>query len=192
LKLGKSSYLLVILGVVAAIFAVLWVMRSQQAPEQERLYEELSVAMVRLDNFNSDGLLSQQAELEQQISQTLSQLETARATGAQSAESISLSGTLFDIAEGAGVEVTMISSAPQSDSNWQGIPCLFLLLTVTVEGDVPDILSFIGGLDRTLATAVIRSAVITIPETTDWEDSSAEIQRPSANIQLGIYSYQGE
>jgi len=192
LKLGKPSYLLVILGVVAAIFAVLWVMRSQQAPEQERLYEELSVAMVRLDNFNSDGLLSQQAELEQQISQTLSQLETARATGAQSAESISLSGTLFDIAEGAGVEVTMISSAPQSDSNWQGIACLFLPLTVTVEGDVPDILSFIGGLDRTLATAVIRSAVITIPETTDWEDSSAEIQRPSANIQLGIYSYQGE
>lgn len=192
MKLGKSSYLLVILGVVAAIFAVLWVMRSQQAPEQERLHEELSVAVVRLDNFNSDELLSQQAELEQQISQTLSQLETARATGAQSAESISVSGTLFDIAEGAGVEVTMISSAPQSDSNWQGIPCLFLQLTVTIEGDVPDILSFIGGLDRTLATAVIRSAVITIPETTDGEDSSAEIQRPSANIQLGIYSYQGE
>lgn len=192
MKLGKPSYLLVILGVVAAIFAVLWVMRSQQAPEQERLYEELSVAVVRLDNFNSDDLLSLQAELEQQISQTLSQLETARATGAQSVESISLSGTLFDIAEGAGVEVTAISSAPQSDSNWQGIACLSLPLTVTVEGEVPDILSFIGGLDRTLATAVIRSAVITIPETTDGEDSSAEIQRPSANIQLGIYSYQGE
>jgi type II secretory pathway pseudopilin PulG len=192
LKLGKPSYLLVILGVVAAIFAVLWVMRSQQAPEQERLYEELSVAVVRLDNFNSDELLSQQAELEQQISQTLSQLETARATGAQSVESISLSGTLFDIAEGAGVEVTAISSAQQSDSNWQGIPCLFLPLTVTVEGEVPDILSFIGGLDRTLATAVIRSAVITIPETTDGEDSLPEIQRPSADIQLGIYSYQGE
>lgn len=191
MKLGKPSYLLVILGVVAAIFAVLWVMRSQQAPEQERLYEELSVAVVRLDNFNSDDLLSMQSELEQQISQTLSQLETARATGAQSVESISLSGTLFDIAEGAGVEVTAISSAPQSDSNWQGIPCLLLQLTVTVEGDVPNILSFIGGLDRTLTTAVIRSAVITIPETTDGEDSSAEIQRPSANIQLGIYSYQG-
>ena len=192
MKLGKPSYLLVILGIVAAIFAVLWVMRSQQAPEQERLHEELSVAVVRLDNFNSDELLSLQAELEQQISQTLSQLETARATGAQSAESISLSGTLFDIAEGAGVEVTAISSAQQSDSNWQGIPCLFLQLTVTVEGDVPDILSFIGGLDRTLATAVIRSAVITIPETTDGEDSLPEIQRPSADIQLGIYSYQGE
>lgn len=191
MKLGKPSYLLVILGVVAAIFAVLWVMRSQQAPERERLHEELSIAAMRLNNVKSDELSSQQGELEMQISQTLSQLETARATGAQSAESISLSGTLFDIAEGAGVEVTAISSAPQSDSNWQGIACSVLPFTVTVEGDVPNILSFIGGLDRTLTTAVIRSAVITIPETTDGEDSSAEIQRPSANIQLGIYSYQG-
>ena len=181
-----------ILGVVAAIFAGLWVMRSQQAQEQERLYEELSVATVKLDSVNSDELLSQQAELEQQISQTLSQLETAQATVAQSAESISVSGTLFDIAELAGVEITAISSSPPSDSKWQEIPCLVLPVTVTIEGDVPSLLSFISKLDRALTTAVIRSAVITIPEATDEEESSAEVQLPSANIQLGIYSYQGE
>lgn len=192
MKSGKPTYLLVILGVVAAIFAGLWVMRSQQAQEQERLYEELSVAVAQLDNVNSDELLSQQAELEQQISQTLSQLETAQATVAQSAESISVSGTLFDIAELAGVEITAITSAHQSVSNWQGIPCLVLPLTVTIEGDVPSLLSFISKLDRALTTAVIRSAVITIPEATDEEESSAEIQLPSAVIQLGIYSYQGE
>jgi len=192
LKSGKPTYLLVILGVVAAIFVGLWVMRSQQAQEQERLYEELSVATVKLDSVNSDELLSQQAELEQQISQTLSQLETAQATVAQSAESISVSGTLFDIAELAGVEVTVISSSPPSDSKWQEIPCLVLPVTVTIEGDVPSLLSFISKLDRALTTAVIRSAVITIPEATDEEESSAEVQLPSANIQLGIYSYQGE
>lgn len=192
MKLGKTSYLFVILGVVAAIFAGLWVMRSQQAQEQARLYEELSVAAVKLDNFNSDELLSQQTELEGQISQTLSQLEATKATVSQSTESISVSGTLFDIAELAGVEVTAIGSAQQSVNNWQGIPCLFLPLTVTVEGDVPSLISYIGKLDRALPTAVIRSAVITIPETTDGEDSSAEVQLPSANIQLGIYSYQGE
>jgi type II secretory pathway pseudopilin PulG len=192
LKLGKTSYLFVILGVVAAIFAGLWVMRSQQAQEQERLSDELSVAATKLDNFNSDELLSQQAELEGQISQTLSQLETAKATVSQSAESISVSGTLFDIAELAGVEITAITSAQQSVNKWQEIPCLFLPLTVTVEGDVPSLISFIAKVDRTLTTAVIRSAVITIPETTDGGDSSAEVQLPSADIQLGIYSYQGE
>jgi type II secretory pathway pseudopilin PulG len=192
LKSGKPTYLLVILGVVAAIFAGLWVMRSQQAQEQERLYEELSVAVAKLDNVNSDELLSQQAELERQISQTLSQLETAQATVAQSAESISVSGTLFDIAELAGVEVIAISSSPPSGNKWQEIPCIVLPLTVTIEGDVPSLLSFISKLDRALTTAVIRSAVITIPEATDGEESSAESQLPSANVQLGIYSYQGE
>jgi hypothetical protein len=182
----------VILCVVASIFAGLWVMRSQQAREKEQLDGELSVAAVRLNHFNSDELLSQQAELEQQISQTLSQLKTAEATVAQSAESINVSGTVFDIAEGAGVEVTAISSSQQSVSNWQGIPCSVLPLTITIEGDVPDILTFIGKLDSALPTAVIRSAVITIPETTDGEESSAKVQLPSANIQLGIYSYQGE
>jgi len=189
----------VILGVVAAVFASLWVMRGQKAQEQERLYEELSVAVAKLDSLNSDELLSLQAELEQQISQALSQLETAQATVSQSTESISVSGILFDTAELAGVEVTAIGSAPQSDSAWQEIPCSFFPLTVTVKGDVPSLISYIGELDRALTTAVIKSAVITIPEATDGEESSAdgeeasaESQLPSANIQLGIYGYQGE
>jgi len=194
LKLGKTGYLFVILGVVAAIFAGLWVMRSQQTQEQERLSEELSVAAVKLDNFNSDELLSQQAKLEEQLNQTLSQIEATKAEISQATDSISVSGTLFDIAELAGVEVTSISSAQPSVSTWQGIPCLVLPLNITVEGDVSNLITFIGKVDRTLTTAVIRSAAITIPEATDGEESSAEteVQLPSANIQLGIYSYQGE
>ena len=194
MKLGKTGYLFVILGVVAAIFAGLWVMRSQQTQEQERLSEELSVAAVKLDNFNSDELLSQQAKLEEQLNQTLSQIEATKAEISQATDSISVSGTLFDIAELAEVEVTSISSAQPSVSTWQGIPCLVLPLNITVEGDVSNLITFIGKVDRTLTTAVIRSAAITIPEATDGEESSAEteVQLPSANIQLGIYSYQGE
>ena len=185
MKLSKKSYFIVILGIVASIFAGLWVMRSQQAQEQERLYEELSIAAMRLDNVKSDEVLSQQGELERQISQTLSQLETAKTTLSQSAESINVSSTLFDIAEVAGVEVTEISSSYLASGDWEGITFSVLPLNVTVEGDIPGILSFIGSLDHTLTSAVIKSAVITIPETTSEE-------KPSANIQLGIYSYQGE
>ena len=186
MKLSKKSYFIVILGIVASIFAGLWVMRSQQAQERERLYEELSIAAIRLNNVkNSDEFLSQQGELERQISQTLSQLETAKATLSQSADSTSVSGTLFGIAEVAGVEITNISSSYLASGDWEGVTFSVLPLTVTVEGDVPGILSFIGSLDHTLTSAVIRSAVITIPETTSEE-------KPSANIQLGIYSYQGE
>lgn len=185
MKLSKKSYFIVILGIVACIFAGLWVMRSQQAQERERLYEELSIAAMRLNNVKSDEFLSQQGELERQISQTLSQLETAKTTLSQSAESINVSGTLFDIAGVAGVEITEISSSYLASGDWEGVTFSVLPLNVTVEGDVPGILSFIGSLDHTLTSAVIKSAVITIPETISEE-------KPSANIQLGIYSYQGE
>jgi len=184
LKLSKTSYLVIVLGVVACVFVFLWVMRGKQVQEQERLNDELSVAMMILDKIKSDEGLSQQEGLETQISQVLSQLETAKATLSQSTNSIAVSGTLFDIAGVAGVEITNISSSPHSAGDWEGVAFSVLPVTVTVEGDVPGILSFISSLNSDLNAAVINSAVITIPEATSEE-------KPSASIQLSIYTYQG-
>jgi len=185
MKLSKTSYLVVALGVVACVFAVLWVMRGKQVQEQERLNDELSVAMIMLDKVkSSEDALSQQEGLEAQINQVLSQLDTAKATLSQSTNSIAVSGTLFDIAGVTGVEITNISSAPHSAGNWEGVAFSVLPVMVTVEGDVPGILSFISSLNSNLNAAVINSAVINIPEATSEE-------KPSANIQLSIYTYQG-
>jgi hypothetical protein len=184
LKLSKTSYMVIVLGIVASVFAVMWVMRGKQVQEQERLYDELSVATMMLDKVKSEEGLSQQEGLETQISQILSQLETAKATLSQSANSIAVSGTLFDMAGVAGVEITNLSSAPHSAGDWEGVAFSVLPVTVTVEGDVPGILSFISSLNRDLNAAVINSAVITIPEATSEE-------KPSADIQLSIYTYQG-
>jgi len=184
MKLSKTSYMVIVLGVVASVFAVLWVMRGKQIQERERLNDELSVATMILDKVKSEEGLSQQEGLEKQISQVLSQLETAKATLSQSVNSIAVSGTLFNTAGAAGVEITNLSSSSYSTGDWQGVTFSVLPVTVTVEGDVPGILSFIGSLNRDLNAAVIRSAVITIPKATSEE-------KPSANIQLSIYTYQG-
>jgi len=189
MKLSKTSYLVIVLAIVAGIFIRLWMMRGEQVQEQERLYEELSIAVTRLNNITkSDELLSRQGELERQISLTLSQLEAAKAALSQSAGSIAVSGTLFDVARTTGVEITNISSSYHSVGDWEGVAFSVLPLTVTVEGDIPGILSFIKSLDDALSTAVIRSAVITIPEETGEETE----EKPSANIQLSIYTYRGE
>ena len=185
MKLGKKSYFIAILGIVASIFAGLWVMRSQQAQEQERLHEELSIATMRLNNVKSDELSSRQGELEMQISQTLSQLDTTKAMLSQSAESITVSGTIFNIAESTGVEIVGISSSRLSDADLEGIAFLLLPLTVTVEGDVPDIISFVARLNHEFTTGIVKSVKISIPEATSEEKTSADIQ-------LGIYSYHGE
>ena len=186
MKLSKKSGFILIAGIAIAIFAGLWLARSQQVDEQEQLREELSIAAMRLENSqNNEEISAQQVQLEKQLSQTISQLETAKATLSQAAGSIAVSGTLFDIAEAIGVEITAISSSQLSSDSLEGITFSVLPLTITVEGDVPDIISFVGRLNGDFTTGLVKFVAISIPETTCEETVSA-------NIQLYIYTFQGD
>jgi len=185
LKLSKKSWLILIVGIAIAIFAGLWLARGQQVDEQEQLREELSIVVMRLNGLQGEEISSQQGELEKQLSQTISQLETAKAVLSQSTGSIAVSGALFDIAEAIGVEITEISSSGLSSDSLGGITCSVLPLTITVEGDVADIISFVGSLNHDFTTGIVKSVEISIPETTSEETVSA-------NIQLHIYIFQGD
>ena len=186
MKLSKKSGFILAAGIAIAIFAGLWLARDQQAHEQEQLREDLSIAAMRLENSqNNDEISAQQVQLEEQLSQTISQLETAKAALSQSAGSIRVSGTLFDIAEATGVEITEISSSQLSGDSLEGLTCSVLPLSVTVEGDVPDIISFVGRLNSDFNTGLVKLVEISIPETTCEEAASA-------NIQLHIYNFQGD
>ena len=185
MKLSKKSGLILIVGIAIAIFAGLWLARGQQVDEQEQLHEELSIVAMRLNGLQGEEISSQQGELEKQLSQTISQLETAKAVLSQSTGSIAVSGTLFDIAEATGVEITEISSSGLSSDSLEGITCSVLPLSVTVEGDVTDIISFVGSLNHDFKTGIVKSVEISIPETTSEETASA-------NIQLQVYTFQGD
>ena len=186
MKLSKKSGLILIVGIAVCIFIGLWLARSQQVNEQERLHEELTTVAMTLNDFPVDEVSSQRVELEEQLSQAISQLETAKAALSQSTGSIVVSGHLFDIAEDVGVEVTVVSSSHPPSGSLGGITCSVLPLTVTVEGDVADIISYIGRLNYDFPTGIIKLVKMDIPETT------CEEEVPSATIQLKIYTYQGE
>jgi len=186
LKLSKKSGFILIAGIAIAIFAGLWLARDQQVDEQEQLREELSIAAMKLENSqNNEEISAQQVQLENQLSQTISQLETAKAALSQSAGSIRVSGTLFDIAEATGVEITEISSSQLSSDSLEGLTCSVLPLSVTVEGDVADIISFVGSLNHDFTTGLVKSVEMNIPETTCEEAASA-------NIRIHIYTFQGD
>ena len=186
MKLSKKSGYILIVGIASVIFAGLWLARGQQVDEQEQLHEELSIAAMRLENSqNNEEISAQQVRLEKQLSQTISQLETAKAALSQSAGSIRVSATLFDIAEATGVEITEISSSQLSSDSLEGLTCSVLPLAITVEGDVPDIISFVGSLNSDFTTGLVKLVEINIPETTCEE-------AVSANIQLQVYTFQGD
>jgi len=185
LKLSKTSWLLLAIGAFIIILAGLGAFRFQQVRQQNQLNEELVLAQLKLKAVQLEQLAQRQGELERHLSQTTSQFQAARTTLSQPVGSIGASSTLFDIAEACGAEVTEISSSGRTSEELEGIPCSVLTLTARVEGDVPNLVSFITELNSYLRNGVVKSVEISIPEMTSEEKSSA-------NIQLVVYSYQGD
>jgi len=185
LKLTKTSWVLLAIGVFVITFASLGVFRFQQVRQQNQLDEEFALAQLNLKQVRLEQLSSRQAELEKQLSQATLQFEAVKAILSRPIGSITISDILFDIAEVNSVEVTKISSSGLASEELEGVPCLALRLTTRVEGELPDLVSFITMLNGDLATGVVKSVEISIPETTSEG-------KPSANIQLVIYTYEGD
>lgn len=185
MKFTKTSWLILSIGIFVIAFASLGIARSQQIGEQNQLYEELSIAELRLSKFQLEELSSQQEELEKQLSQTISQLETTKTKLTQPTESIAASDALFDIAKTCDVEVTEISSSGSVSGNLEGLTCSILPLTAKVEGETYSLIRFITKLNDDFMTGTVKSVEIIIPETTCKE-------RPSVYIQMVIYTYQGD
>ena len=185
LKLGKTSWLLIIIGIIVIPLVSLSFIYYQQITRQNQLSEELALAQTKLNGFQFEQLSSRQGELEEQLNQAKSQLETTRCMFSQPNGGITTSNILFDVAEACGVAVTGISSPGLTVADLNGIPCSVLPLTAAVEGDVPALVGFVTELSNELTTGVVQSLEIIIPEAASSDNSSA-------NIQLVIYSYEGD
>ena len=185
MKLSKTGWLIIIIGVFVIILAGLGTVRSQQVREQDQLNDELALAQLKLKGVQLDELAQQQGELDRHLSQTTSQFQAARTILSRPVGSIAVTSTLFDVAAANAVEVTDVNSSGLASADLQGIPCSVLTLTARVEGDVPNLVSFITELNRYLRNGVVKSVEISIPEMTTEEKSSA-------NIQLVVYTCQGD
>jgi|GEM_PF-584737 len=214
LKLSKKAWLLLTSGIFIILAAGLGMAYSQQGDEQGRLNEELALARLRLENYPAQQLelTSQQKKLESRLAMARSQLKNTRAGLSRSTESIEASGGLFEIAGDCHVEVTEISSPGPTTRELEGVTLAVLPLTVTVEGEVLDLIDFVSRWTGDYATGVVESVEISVPlppgeeeeeeegeveeteETEGAEEEEAVIkeQEPSAVINLLIYSYEGD
>jgi len=185
LKLSKTSWIILSIGIFVIAFASLGFTRLQQVKEQDLVQEELSLAESRLSSFQFEQYLSQLEELEEQLNDTLAESKSARLILAQQIESIPSTETLFDIADDCEVGITVVSSSGLSGNVLESISCSALSITVNAEGDVPSLIAFVIKLNSDFKTGAVRSVNIVIPE-----DTTVEL--PVATIQMIIYSYQGD
>jgi hypothetical protein len=185
LKLGKTSWLIITIGIFSILLAGLCVVHAQQVNQLGQLNDELAVAQLKLSGFQTEQPAQQPTELEKQLSETKAQSETARTTLSQSVESITISNTLFETAESYGVEVIEIKSSGMAENELAGVPCSTLSLNARIKGEVANLVNFITRLNNELATGVVRSIEINIPESTSANTSTA-------NFQLVVYTYRGD
>ena len=185
MKVSKKTWLIVAIGIFVIAVAGLYMVYSKQVKEQNQLNEQLTSAQSRLSGVNLEKLSSQLAEEEEKLSQATSQFGTLKAVLSQPAGSITVTDILFDIAGAHDVEVTEMTSTGLTDASLEGVPLLVIPVTVKVEGDVPNLVSFVVELNNFLTTGVVESITITIPETDSGEKASADIQ-------LVAYTHQGD
>lgn len=185
LKLSKKTWIVTVIGIFVVILISLGIVRYQQVHEQNQLNEQLALTRSRLRDIQPEQLSSRQTELERQLSQAKSQFEAVKAILSQPAGNITTSSILFDIAKAHDVEVAKMTSSSPATESLEGVDCSVISITAKVEGDVPNIVSFIAMLNSHFVTGVVRSITITIPETNSEEKASADIQ-------LAVYTYQGD
>ncbi len=193
MKLTKTSWIILAIGIVAITFGSLGEARSQQLNEGKQLSDELAVAEMRLSKLDLKPLSSQQQGLEEQLNQTTSQLETAKARLSQPNDSTTITDAIFRIAQVSGVELIEISSSSLTQGKLDKVAGLLLPLNTLVRGDVPNLIDFIMRLNNDLPTAIVKSVEITIPKATDnvTDNATAGAKLPAANIQLEAFTYQG-
>ena len=184
MKLSKTSWLIIIIGVFVILLVGLGIVRSQQVHQQNELNEQLALAQSKIQVIQLEPLSHRQGELEQQFSETDSQSESAKAILSQPIRSITISDLLFNIAEANNVNVTEINSSGLASEELAGVTCTVLPFTARVEGELTDLVSYITRLNSDLATGFVKSVEINVPEANSKD-------KPSANIQLVIYAYQG-
>jgi len=186
IKLTKVSWLILAAGIVIVALSSLGVTYFQQVSERDRLDEELSVAKLRLNSLQLQEIRSRKQELEQQLSETISELEAAKADLSQPVESITATDTLFATSYDTGVVVNKYGSSDFTQNNLEGIMCSVLPVAATVEGDVPYIIDFIIRLNGNFMTGFVKSIDIRVSDNTTTQDDTL------ADIQQVIYIYRGD
>jgi hypothetical protein len=185
IKLSKTSWLILAVGLFVVIAAGLGITRSQQAQEQGRLNNELATSEQSLAAIQITGLQSQLDGLQQSADQAQLQLDQAQLQLKQTVVSVDVTDKFFSIARECGVEVINLGTSPISPNIYEGVGLSTTSLNAEVEGELSALVNFVESLAREFSTGLIQTFQIDIPP--PGSDAS-----PTANIEMIIYSYEVE
>ena len=212
MKLSKTAWLALGVGIFVIAFASLYMVYSRQSGEQEQLAKSLTAAQALLPQLVSEknDLEDQLAQCESELAKATLSLSRATAKFPKSVESIECDETLFGIADDCDLEIAELTASEPYEEKVEDITYAVTTFEVVVRSEesppttvgdfetyidetVASILDFINtiatGEDFTNATIqVVDMENLEPPDEEEIEGAG----RPEATIELAIYGYQGE
>jgi len=211
MKLGKTSWLILGIGIIVIALISLYTIYFQQTGEQKRLNESLAAAQDTMPQLTAErtDLESTLAEVEARLADIISRLEAGKAAYPSSVESIEYDEALFDFADSLELDIALLESEEPGDEaveveieniEVEAVTYFVTSFIIDVRGEIGDILSFIHEIvtDEEFSTSTIELVDITIEHLTEeakegmTSDEIEKAEMPLASIRLIIYGYEGE
>lgn len=192
MKLGKTSWMILLAGIFVVVIGSLGLARYQQLGAQQQLSEEFSIANARVINLQFDHLREQEADLKVQLKESQDRVGVAKdRLRNDKVQSIQITDDFFDIADACGVEVVSLSTTALSGEELGTVVCQSVPFSGRVEGSLADIVRFVHKLNSDYTTGVVKNASISIIN--DDDSLSTNTNDPaSGEVRLIAYTYEGK
>jgi len=173
MKLSNKVWIIVGIGIIVVLLAIVFMVYSRQAAEQRDLEDRLDVATAR-----SITLAVDKKDLEDQLSQAQSVLDTSQAQYPQAIESIEYGEYIFEIAEKCNLSLASLSFPKPGTVKQGAVTYSVVSLSLPVSGAVEDIFEFIDIIktDPRFASTQVKSV-------------NLSVGGGSATIAVDIYGY---
>lgn len=177
MKNNKVKLVAIVIVLVAAL-AVLFTFYSRQAAERNDLNDRLDTALILLN-----GLGNQKEDLQAELAQARSLLDTSLANFPASVESIEYGDDLFGIAADCNVQIGSLIASPPGGVKLGSVTYSVSSFVVVVGGTSDNMLEFIY--------ALAIGDGFQLPWSTDVKSAYIDAARSTATINLDIYGYRG-
>lgn len=171
MRLRRKVWIILGIGVLVVLIAVLASTYFQQLTQQRELNDRLTLAQTRLP-----ALIADKEELENELVQARSALQTSQARYPQSVHSIEYGEHLFDIARRSNVTLSSLSFPRPTNQQVGSVTYSVVTLSLPVSGTRSNIFEFI-------------QAIRTDPRFASTRVNSINMSSGSATISVTIYAY---
>jgi hypothetical protein len=154
MKLTKTSWIILIVGVLAIAAGSLGWIFSQQTDRQKQIDTQLNAAQKKLALINLDDLNGQQEQLNQQIEQLNALMAEKKARLQASVNSIDTTNAILEDAKSHRIDIQSMTSPGRGGEQLAGTNMNTLAIDIQFTGNINDIVNFAISLNEKFPTSI--------------------------------------